>query len=84
MKPALFDVVYIEQAFHHIEPRRRLIEKLSSLVVPDGQLIISEANGWNPALQIHLFRMRGARTIIMHDGHLWGNERITVPWALVQ
>jgi len=79
-----FDIVYIEQALHHIEPRQQLIERLSALVAPGGHLIISEANGWNPFLQIRLFRMRGTRTIIMHDGHLWGHERITVPWALVR
>jgi 2-polyprenyl-3-methyl-5-hydroxy-6-metoxy-1,4-benzoquinol methylase len=79
-----FDVVYIEQALHHIEPREVLIEKLSTLIAPCGHLIISEANGWNPFLQVRLFHMRGIRTIITHDGHMWGHERITVPWALIR
>lgn len=79
-----FDIVYIEQALHHIEPRQQLIEKLSAFVAPGGHLVISEANGWNPFLQIRLFRMRGTRTIIMHDGHPWGHERITAPSALVR
>lgn len=79
-----FDVVYLEQAFHHIEPRQALITKLARLVKPGGHLILSEANGWNPFLQWRLFRMRGLKTIVMHDGHLWGHERITVPWVLVK
>ncbi|MGH6676287.1 MAG: class I SAM-dependent methyltransferase [Xanthobacteraceae bacterium] len=78
-----FDIVYLEQAFHHLEPRAAAIERLAALVRPGGWLIISETNGWNPLVQVQLFRLRGLHTISSHEGHMWGHERITVPTALV-
>lgn len=30
-----------------------------------------------------MFKLRGTKTIIHYQGHIWGNERITVPAALV-
>lgn len=79
-----FDIVFLEQTFHHLEPRDQVIEKLSQLVVPGGRLIISEINGWNPLIQAFFFKLRGTRTIIEVAGHPWGHERITVPLALIR
>jgi SAM-dependent methyltransferase len=79
-----FDIIFLEQAFHHLEPRANVVAKLSRLVVPGGHIILSESNGWNPLLQAALFKLRGTRTIIHHMGHVWGHERITVPAALIR
>ncbi|HEX5325636.1 MAG TPA: class I SAM-dependent methyltransferase [Acetobacteraceae bacterium] len=79
-----FGIVYLEQAFHHLEPRPAVIQKLARLVRSGGYLILSEANAWNPLLQIHLLRLRGITTITTHQGHAWGHERITVPFALAR
>ena len=78
-----FDIIFMEQAFHHLEPRAEIIAKLSRLVAPGGYVIVSEGNGWNPLLQAALLKLRGFRTVIHYKGHIWGNERITVPAALV-
>jgi SAM-dependent methyltransferase len=78
-----FDIIFLEQAFHHLEPRRAVIDKLARLTAPGGRIIISDSNGWNPVLQAALFLQRGARTITLHDGAPVGNERITVPMALI-
>jgi 2-polyprenyl-3-methyl-5-hydroxy-6-metoxy-1,4-benzoquinol methylase len=79
-----FDIIFLEQTFHHLEPRAKVIAKLSRLVAPRGYVIFSEANGWNPLIQAFLFKLRGTKTIIQHQGHVWGHERITMPFAIVR
>jgi 2-polyprenyl-3-methyl-5-hydroxy-6-metoxy-1,4-benzoquinol methylase len=81
---APFDIVYMEQAFHHLEPRAEVVRRTARLVAPGGRLIIAEANGWNPLIQLRLLAMRGTKTIITHEGYSWGHERITVPVALIR
>jgi SAM-dependent methyltransferase len=81
---APFDIVYMEQALHHLEPRAEVVRRTAGLVAPGGRLIIAEANGWNPLLQLKLFALRGTKTVITREGHPWGHERITVPWALIR
>lgn len=77
-----YDLVWLEQAFHHLEPRAAVAEKISRLLQPGGHLLISESNAWNPLLQLMLYRLRGTRTIINHNGVMWGNERILTPGML--
>jgi len=82
-----FDLIWMEQAFHHVEPRDEVYATIARLLAPGGRIVISEANGWNPLLQLVLFRRRGFRTIVDRttaDGQriLYGNERITVPSAM--
>jgi 2-polyprenyl-3-methyl-5-hydroxy-6-metoxy-1,4-benzoquinol methylase len=79
-----FDIIFLEQSFHHLEPRADVVAKLARLVVRGGHVIFSEANGWNPLLQAFLFKLRGTKTIIHHMGHTWGHERVTVPSALMR
>lgn len=76
-----YDIIWLEQAFHHLEPRLAVIRKLADLLKPGGYLVISEANGLNVLLQAQLFRKRGRATIkhfTDHQGntHVYGNERI--------
>ena len=77
-----FDLIWMEQAFHHIEPRYRVPKKLLDLLRPGGYVVISEANGLNPFLQYQMIRKRGLHTIVEFNGgdgkvHMFGNERIT-------
>tara|TARA_B100000941_G_scaffold262447_1_gene215228 strand:- start:402 stop:1250 length:849 start_codon:yes stop_codon:yes gene_type:complete len=53
-----FDVIWLEQAYHHIEPREKLIPALRDLLKKDGYLIFSEANALNPFIQISLYCYR--------------------------
>ncbi len=79
---AKFDLVWMEMAFHHLEPRAELPSVFARLLRPGGHVVIAEANGLNPLLQVGFFKHRGWRTISEHidkDGrtHLYGVERIT-------
>jgi 2-polyprenyl-3-methyl-5-hydroxy-6-metoxy-1,4-benzoquinol methylase len=71
-----YDLIWMEQAFHHLEPRAAIVQKISSLLRPGGRLIVSECNAWNLLQQLVLFKLRGTRTIITHNGVVWGHERI--------
>jgi len=84
-----FDLVYLRETFHHIEPRAEAVRKLAGLVMPGGRLIISEANAWNLALHGQLFWRRGFKTIVHYtepDGQqiVLGNERILTPYQLTR
>lgn len=86
-RSAEFDIIWLEQAFHHIEPRQQVPGKLFGMLKPGGHVVISEANGWNPFLQALLFRKRGFRTIREYTDqqgkvHMYGVERITTPGAI--
>lgn len=84
IKDEKYDIIWIEQAFHHIEPRDKVLTKLGGLLRSGGKLIVSEANAWNPAIQATLFKGRGFKTIIDHYGVQWGNERIITARKLVK
>lgn len=82
-----FDLIWMEQTFHHVEPRRRIYGALFELLRPGGVLVISEANAWNILLQLQLFLRRGFKTrthFVDSSGAVieYGNERITTPFAL--
>lgn len=84
-----FDLVWMEQTFHHIEPRRQLYTTLARLVRPGGHVVIADTNGWNPLIQASLFRQRGLRTIVdrtLPDGRRlhYGQERISIPPVLTR
>lgn len=79
-----FDLVYLEETLHHMEPRCEIVRKISDLIKNDGVLIVSEANAYNPLMQLHLFTKRGFKTIrnkIDQNGQtfLYGVERIMTP-----
>jgi 2-polyprenyl-3-methyl-5-hydroxy-6-metoxy-1,4-benzoquinol methylase len=84
-----FDIVWMEQAFHHVEPRAKVYVTIANLLKPSGHVVISEANGWNPLLQLVLFKRRGFRTIVERTTEqgeriMYGNERITIPSVLAR
>lgn len=76
-----YDLIYMEETFHHLEPRARIVEKTSHLLKKNGVLIISEVNAFNPLMMLHLIKTRGFRTIkrmVTEDGASipYGNERV--------
>ena len=75
-----FDLIWLEQAFHHLEPRAEVVARIVSLLRPGGRVVLSEANALNPLLQLQLLRIRGLRmTVEVQSEHgrvVWGNERV--------
>jgi 2-polyprenyl-3-methyl-5-hydroxy-6-metoxy-1,4-benzoquinol methylase len=84
-----FDAVWMNQAYHHLEPRAEVISKLASMVRDGGHIFISDTNAWNPMVQFMLFRARGFQTIREYQdadgtGRLYGRERVTTVGAVVR
>jgi SAM-dependent methyltransferase len=83
-----FDIVFMQEAFHHIEPRAQAVVHLASLVRPGGRLVLQESNAWNPLIQARLLRRRGlevvreAREPLTGQPYALGVERIITPWRL--
>ena len=82
-----FDLIWMEQTFHHLEPRAMVYTKLASLLRPGGSLVICEVNAWNLLLQLQFFMQRGFKTktsFVNAEGRSieYGNERVTTPSAL--
>jgi 2-polyprenyl-3-methyl-5-hydroxy-6-metoxy-1,4-benzoquinol methylase len=84
-----YDLVWMEQTFHHLEPRPEVYACIAGALKPGGHAVISETNGWNLFVQAQHFLQRGFRTKIQKraaDGSLieYGNERITVPGVIAK
>lgn len=83
-----FDVVFLQEAFHHIEPRTEAVPKLASLLRPGGMIVMQETNAWNALIQARLFRHRGFRTVgekLDPDtgrSYAYGRERILTAGGL--
>jgi SAM-dependent methyltransferase len=75
-----FDLIWMEQAFHHLEPRAEVLKKISQLLRPGGRVVLSEANALNPLLQLQLLRARGLKmfyNVQTDQGTvIYGNERV--------
>ena len=76
-----FDIIWMEQTFHHLEPREEVARSLHALLRPGGVLVICESNALNPLLQLQHFNYRGFNTIGRYtdrqgNEHLYGKERI--------
>ena len=82
-----YDLVWLEQSFHHLEPRAAVVPHLARLVAPGGYLVISEANALNPLLQAELLWRRGLPRVASQPGPdgramLYGVERVTTAGAI--
>lgn len=82
-----YDIIFLRETFHHLEPREGIVKKLAELLHPDGVLIIEETNGLNPVIQLKYWLVRGRRVVVTkvrEDGvsYLFGNERITTHMTL--
>ena len=76
-----FDAVWMEEAFHHLEPRRRVGERIAALVSAGGRVVVAETNALNPLVQLSLLRARGLPKVrIFTDDrgreHEYGVERV--------
>jgi len=84
-----FDIIYLEETFHHLEPRLAVVRKISHLLQEGGALIISEVNACNLLIQLQLLKRRGFKTIRWKtkkngQGLLYGVERIVTAGRLVR
>lgn len=84
---ASYDLVWLEQTFHHLEPRADVVPYLAGQVAPGGHLVISEANALNPLLQLELLWRRGLPRVAeqrTEDGRsvFYGVERVTTAGTL--
>jgi 2-polyprenyl-3-methyl-5-hydroxy-6-metoxy-1,4-benzoquinol methylase len=90
-----FDLIWMEETFHHLEPRDVIIKIICSLLKPHGYVVISETNAFNLYFQFKLFRIRGFKTIVYlkenseditedNTGVVWGHERILPPYKLAR
>ncbi|MBY0279293.1 class I SAM-dependent methyltransferase [Candidatus Binatia bacterium] len=84
-----FDLIWMEQALHHVEPREAALDRVVDLLAPGGRVVVSEANAANPLLQLQLLLRRGWRTrttLVDHTGreHPYGNERVLRAATLVR
>lgn len=84
-----YDIVWMEQAFHHLEPRTEVVDKIAALLQPGGHVVISEANALNPLLQAQLFLQRGFKTVGEFTDEIgrrypYGNERILSAGSLAR
>jgi 2-polyprenyl-3-methyl-5-hydroxy-6-metoxy-1,4-benzoquinol methylase len=85
---AQYDLIYMKDTFHHLEPRDQIVAKIASLLAPGGKIVIVEPNAWNPAIQYKMFRIRGFRTIIdkvdkaTGERFIYGNERLVTGGAI--
>jgi 2-polyprenyl-3-methyl-5-hydroxy-6-metoxy-1,4-benzoquinol methylase len=83
-----YDLIYMKDTFHHLEPREQIVQKIVSLLAPSGKVVIVEPNAWNPAIQLKMFRIRGFKTIIEKvdkatgEQFVYGNERLVTGPAI--
>ena len=75
-----FDLIWMEQTFHHLEPRAEVLKRIAKLLRPGGRVVFSEANALNPLLQLQLLQVRGFKMFITVETNrgkvIWGNERV--------
>lgn len=83
-----YDLIFMKDVFHHLEPRTEVVAKLADLLAPGGRIVIVEPNAWNPLIQLQMFRIRGFNTIIEKvdaatgERFVFGNERLVSGGAI--
>lgn len=88
MSGEVFDLIYMKDVFHHLEPRDEIVARLVDLLAPGGQIVIVEPNAWNPLIQLQMFRIRGFNTLIEKtdaatgERFQFGNERLVTGGSL--
>jgi SAM-dependent methyltransferase len=77
-----YDLIYMKDVFHHLEPRDCIVEKLAKLLNPNGYIVIVEPNAYNFLIQLQMFKIRGFKTKIHKidsstgEKYVYGNERL--------
>jgi len=82
-----FDLIWMNQAFHHMEPREEVVKKIGQIAADNCVVIFAECNALNPLIQLRLFKRRGFNTIADYVDELgvkrpYGNERVLSPSRL--
>lgn len=62
-----FDLIFLLETLHHIEPRKKFLSLLPALLKPGGYVVVSEPNALNPCIQLRLLRKRGTKTIRSYE-----------------
>jgi len=90
LPPDQYDLIYMKDTFHHLEPRDKIVAKIASLLAPGGKVVIVEPNAWNPAIQYKMFRIRGFNTIVEKidkatgEHFIYGNERLVTAGSIAR
>lgn len=77
-----FDLIFMKDTFHHLEPREDIVSKINKLLNKNGRVIIIEPNAMNPMIQYQMFKIRGLKTIVEKQDpktgkkFIYGNERL--------
>jgi len=84
-----FDLIYLEETFHHLEPRKRVFGLLRRLLAPEGKVVISETNGGNSLILTRILLQRGVKSVgLMRDARgtsvQYGKERVLTAGALIR
>lgn len=72
----------MKDTLHHLEPREKVVARLSVLLAPSGNIVIVEPNAWNPLIQLQLRRIQGFRAVVEKtdaatgERFVFGNERL--------
>jgi 2-polyprenyl-3-methyl-5-hydroxy-6-metoxy-1,4-benzoquinol methylase len=82
-----FDLIYMKEVLHHLEPRELVIPKIARLLRPGGQLIVLEPNALNPLVQIEMMmRRQYVLPRVLHqtdkktgEAYFNGDERLMLP-----
>ena len=53
----MYDIIWLNNTFHHIEPREKFSEKINSILKPGGVIIFAETNSLNMFFQITIFKV---------------------------
>ena len=54
-----FDIIFEKDVLHHVTNHKRLLDEIKRVAKRNGQVIIIEANRYNPILYLHMTLMRG-------------------------
>lgn len=82
-----YDIIWLNEAFHHIEPREQFLELIPRLLKKWWRIIISEPNAYNIINQLFFFKHRWFKTIGKMKWENWEeiifwDERIIFPYNL--
>jgi SAM-dependent methyltransferase len=79
-KPGTFDYIIAQDTLHHLEPINQALSIMSSILAPNGKLLVSEENGNNIINNLKNFKRRGNKRIIkifdekLGEELMFGNE----------
>ena len=61
---AQFEMIYLKETLHHLEPRDAVFQRISKLLTTGGEILVLEPNALNPLIQLEMLMKRGTKTIV--------------------